>query len=181
MALPVAHGLLGATVAVLFQVRSTKSNVNAILAAAVLAISPDLDYVFYRTLNWGESWHRGFTHSAVFAVAAGTVGAILVGPPKTRSVVMYSLATLSHPILDAFVTELSGGVQLLWPFSDQRFRFGVFDYTNILSGGPSWLSVFMRAVRISLVELLVFGPVLVGSLWLRKRQLALAGTEKGRK
>lgn len=157
--------------------QSNRQSLKIILAAAVVAISPDLDYVFYRLLNWGEGWHRGFSHSAAFALAAGAAAAIVVGPPTIRSFVIYSLATLSHPILDALVTDHVGGVPLFWPVSDHLFRFGLFDYTNILRGDPSRRDVLMRALRISLAELLVLGPILVASIWLRKRQDPIIGKE----
>jgi hypothetical protein len=61
MSLPVAHGLLGATV-VAASIRgvSIKRDWRALLAGAAVAVFPDVDYVFYLGLSLGESWHRSF-------------------------------------------------------------------------------------------------------------------------
>ena len=166
MALPVAHGLLGAAVAALFQPKQVAERSHkTMITAALLAITPDLDYLFYRGLEWGESWHRSFSHSLLFAVVAGLLAGFLVGPVKTRSFVIYSLATFTHPILDAVISEDPSGVQLLWPLSDRVFSFGLGNYyDSVLRSHPTLGEVVWRVLAISAVELLVFGPILLGAI-----------------
>ena len=48
MPLPIAHGLLGATVVAALRPSSEPRTVKLLLTGALLAISPDFDYV----LNW---------------------------------------------------------------------------------------------------------------------------------
>src|SRR5690349_4456689 len=113
--LPVAHGLLGATiVASLQSARSEHRNTKDLLLGALLGISPDFDYVLNYLPGLGRGWHHGFTHSLVFGWFVG----LLVAYCRTfswKSVMVYSLAILSHPVLDYFFTE-SQGIELFWPF-----------------------------------------------------------------
>src|ERR1700682_5391413 len=98
MALPIAHGLCGAAAGAPFLPRLPfRQNVKTLLIAAGLGISPDLDYILYMVLDWGESWHRSFSHSLVFALVIGALTALLFGPFTTRFIVLYSLAIFSHP------------------------------------------------------------------------------------
>jgi membrane-bound metal-dependent hydrolase YbcI (DUF457 family) len=169
MALPVAHGLVGATVAaLLIPERHEGRRLRTILAAAIFAISPDLDYVLYRGLEWGEAWHRTFSHSILFALVAGGVAWLLVGPRSPRFFVIYSLAVVSHPLLDALVSQ-EGGVQFLWPLSDRMFRFGLIAYPNAFAGNPGIHTVIARIVEYSFVEMMVFAPILIFVLWLKSR------------
>src|SRR5918992_939754 len=97
MALPIAHGLIGASVAgLLAPQQTTAQNVKMILICAVLAVLPDFDYLFYQFLDWGESWHRSFSHSIVFSIIVGGLCAAAFGPFTTRLFLIYTLATLSH-------------------------------------------------------------------------------------
>jgi membrane-bound metal-dependent hydrolase YbcI (DUF457 family) len=170
MALPIAHGLVGATIgALLIPEEARKAKLKTIVTAAAVAILPDLDYVFYRVLGWGESWHRSFSHSIVFALAAGAMASIVVGPRRIRWFLIYSLATLSHPVLDALVSE-QGGVQFLWPWSERMFHFGVIAYPSVFEGNSGLHSVVNRIVKYSLVEVMVFAPLLVFVLGFKSRR-----------
>jgi membrane-bound metal-dependent hydrolase YbcI (DUF457 family) len=175
VALPIAHGLLGAAVAAPWLPRQQlRRNLTPLLVAAGLGICPDLDYVFYRVLDWGESWHRSFSHSVVFALVLGIVTAYVVGPLTTRFFVLYTLAIFSHPILDALISEFPSGVELLWPFSEHRFGFSVIDYPHIFGQSRETAAIVSRILLISLVEFLFFAPVLIVSLWLSNRTRLLA-------
>ena len=171
MALPVAHGLLGASVAVLFTERRTLEW-RTILTAAALAIAPDCDYVFYRILDWGEGWHRSFSHSLLFAIVAGVAAALIVGPRRNRSFWIYFLATLSHPVLDAVISQGPGGVEFLWPISRHLFRIGIVGYPSIFAGRPNVGELIIRVLEISAIELLVFLPLLMLATWFRNESAA---------
>lgn len=137
-----------------------------LLVAAVLAILPDSDYLFYKIFNWGEEWHRSFTHSIFFAVVCGSAVAIAFGKPSLMYFLVFTLATLSHPLLDAFVSE-GGGVQLAWPLSAHYFHFGLVQYPNLFKGQPSSLRILIRVLQYSLVEASIFAPPFALILWFR--------------
>ena len=172
MPLPVAHSLLGATV-VGALTPDPFNRKKELLLGALLGVVPDFDYLLNQLPNSSRGWHHGFTHSFVFALVLGTLTALCVGKLRVREVLIYSLATLSHPLLDFVVTE-SHGIALLWPFTDQRFK--------LLLPGPitySWRTTSFAAtvldlLKISLTELLIFAPVLCIVLWF-KRPKAEAG------
>jgi hypothetical protein len=79
MPLPVAHGLLGASVAAALRPPSQSRRWGALWAGAFLGICPDFDYA----LNWlrisGGGWHHGFTHSILFALSLGSLTAAVSG------------------------------------------------------------------------------------------------------
>jgi membrane-bound metal-dependent hydrolase YbcI (DUF457 family) len=165
--LPVAHALFGASVAAPYLPRGPlKGNLKTVLIAAGLGVFPDFDYLFYRVLDWGESWHRSFSHSLVFALVVGAVAAFVFGSFTTRFFVLYSLAIFSHPMLDAVISEYPSGVQLLWPFSKHMFGFALVDYPTIFGRSHETSAIVARVLLISLIELLAFTPVLIASFWL---------------
>jgi len=133
----------------------------------LLSICPDFDYL----LNWfrisGGGWHHGFTHSILFAISVGLITAMVLGERHVRSVILYSAVTVSHTLLDFMMTE-SRGVALWWPFTDQRYKLRLpnpIDYT--------WSSTSLREAtfdlfRISLVEVMIFAPLLLVVLLLKR-------------
>ena len=72
MPLPVAHGLLGASIAAALQ-PSESPRWRTLCVCALLGVCPDFDYA----LNWlrvsGGGWHHGFTHSILFALFIGSL------------------------------------------------------------------------------------------------------------
>ena len=166
MPLPVAHGLIGASAVAALLPLSRSRIAKPLLIGAVLAISPDFDYA----LNWLQisrgGWHHGFTHSIPFALVLGLVTIIVLKDWKARSFVVFSAAFASHALLDFLLTE-SMGVALWWPFTDQRYRLRL---PNPIEYSSVWEST-MDMIRVSLIELLVFAPVLLLVLLLRHRRV----------
>ena len=105
MPLPVAHGLLGASVAAALHQQSDSRRWKVLLTGGFLGICPDFDYA----LNWfrisGGGWHHGFTHSMLFALFLGLIAATVLGGSKVRSIVLFSCAAISHTLLDFLMTE----------------------------------------------------------------------------
>ena len=72
--------------------------------------------------------HRGFTHSIIFAVIFGALIAFVAdkflrtGISSLKLCLFFSLATLSHPLLD-MLTDGGPGVALFAPFSNERHFF----------------------------------------------------------
>ena len=144
MALPIAHGLLGASIAGLLAPSQTAGqNVKTVLICAVLAILPDFDYFFYQVLNWGESWHRSFSHSILFSIVVGALCAAAFGPFTTRLFLIYTLAILSHTLLDAVISEYPSGVQFFWPLSTRRFGFALIDYPTTFGRSRESYAIFV--------------------------------------
>jgi inner membrane protein len=113
-----------ATGVICSQLVTSPSRWWAALAGALLAVLPDLDYIF---IFWDRlafiRYHRGFTHSLValplFALAVALTGRALGGPRWFRPLFLLGLIVLaSHLLLDL---ATSYGTQILSPFSRHRF------------------------------------------------------------
>ena len=147
------------------------------LVLGALAVLPDVDVVAFRLGIPYEHplGHRGFTHSLLFAVAAGAVGAWVVLGRRVRSrdglgaVAILTLAAASHSFLDAF-TDAGLGVGLFIPLSDAR----IFFPWRPLSTSPIGVDAFFSGPALAILwnEMLwVWLPVLCLALAVRLRRL----------
>jgi membrane-bound metal-dependent hydrolase YbcI (DUF457 family) len=154
--LPVAHGLIGASVVAALLPLSRPRIAKPLLVGAILGISPDLDYV----LNWLHigrgGWHHGFTHSIPFAFVIGLFTIIVLRDGKARSFFVFTAAYASHTLLDFLITE-SQGVALWWPFTDHRYKLRL---PNPIEYDSLWEST-AHMIKLGLTELLLFAPVLL--------------------
>lgn len=101
---------------------------KAMLYGAIAGTIPDLDVLsryFVDTVTATE-WHRGFSHSILFAVLFAPIFGWLISKIERKSRATFKDWTklmfwglFTHPILDAFTTW---GTQLFWPF-DLRLAF----------------------------------------------------------
>jgi inner membrane protein len=96
-----------------------------IAAGMFVAMAPDFDTVAFKLgIAYADQFgHRGASHSLLFAVAIGLLGAALAPWLRTtrwRALLWLTCCTASHPLLDA-LTNGGLGVALLWPFSHARF------------------------------------------------------------
>jgi membrane-bound metal-dependent hydrolase YbcI (DUF457 family) len=80
-----------------------------------------------------------------------------------REALAYGLAYASHSVLDYSTTKLGGGVELLWPFSAERFGLGVVGLSELPSLMPS-----VGILKAALLELLIFAPLLACVLLARR-------------
>lgn len=100
------------------------------LIAALCAMIPDADVISFSlgVERGGIFSHRGITHSIAFAFVFGAVVAFFAEKYLKTTIsfpklfVFFSLATLSHPLLD-MMTDGGSGVALFAPFSNERFFF----------------------------------------------------------
>jgi membrane-bound metal-dependent hydrolase YbcI (DUF457 family) len=166
MPLPLAHSLIGATVAAALD-KGAEVRWRLLCLCGFLAVCPDFDYL----LNWLRvgrgGWHHGFTHSIVFAIFVGAITAVVCRWRSVRGYIVFSAATVSHTLLDYVITE-SRGVALWWPFTDHRYKLRIpnpIDYT--LSNSSLWEAT-VDVLRICLVELIVFAPLLLLVILLRR-------------
>jgi inner membrane protein len=120
---PLTQGLLGASFGQALYGRALGR--GALVWGALVGMSPDLDVVASPLSPMAEwLWHRGPTHSLLFAPVVGpAIGWLLwkwKGGRRRDWVGLCVVALVTHPLLDVFTTY---GTQLLWPFSRQRFAF----------------------------------------------------------
>lgn len=100
------------------------------ILTAVCSIIPDTDVAaFFLGIGYENMFgHRGITHSIFFAVLFGGLTTFLThkfletGIPLIKLFIFFTLATLSHPLLD-MLTDGGLGVALFAPFSNERFFF----------------------------------------------------------
>jgi membrane-bound metal-dependent hydrolase YbcI (DUF457 family) len=133
-----------------------------LLLGAVLANIPDLDFFFVWVVPLGVEWHRSFTHSIFFALAATVFVFAGTGLSRVRAVLAGGAALLSHGLLDYLTTRRGGGVELLYPFSDERLKSGIISVSEFERG-----FYFMEIIKSGLIELLIFTPIFLAVLWIR--------------
>jgi membrane-bound metal-dependent hydrolase YbcI (DUF457 family) len=154
MPLPIAHGLLGAAVVAVTHERTAVRRGWPLLVGATLALCPDVDFLL--------GAHRTYTHSLAFALGVTGVLRAALGRPRARAAAAYGLAFMSHGLLDYATTDQGRGVTLLWPLSAKWCKLGLVSFSEFHGGFP-----LMRVLERSLVEAVVFTPVLLTALFLR--------------
>ncbi|HEX8353001.1 MAG TPA: metal-dependent hydrolase [Pyrinomonadaceae bacterium] len=173
MPLPVAHGLLGASlVAAVLPRGAVRRYYLPLAAGALLANAADLDFGLVFALH-SRAWHRGFTHSFAFALLVCLFFLLRLGGRRAAEAAAYGLAYASHAVLDFATTKLGGGVELLWPFDAGRFALGWRGLSEIPSRLPP-----AEILKSLCVEFALFAPPLVVLLLLRRRA-ARAGAAEG--
>jgi inner membrane protein len=123
MPLPVAHGLLGASVVAAIHSQPNNRYFLPLLVGAFLANAADFDFAFVFLLH-SRAWHRGFSHSIIFALFVCLIFILFLGKRYIKEAIAYGLAYTSHAMLDYITTKEGGGVELLWPFSSERLVLG---------------------------------------------------------
>ena len=95
---------------------------KAMLYGAIAGTIPDLDVLsrFFVDTITATEWHRGFSHSIFFAIAAAPVFGWLISKVERKGEANFKdwswlmfFGLFTHPVLDAFTTW---GTQLFWPF-----------------------------------------------------------------
>ena len=164
MPLPTAHSLLGATIVALLHPQFKKNYAFPLFAGVVLANAADFDFAFVFLLG-AKDWHRGFSHSILFAVIVLLAFAAANKFRQIKVSVAYGLAFSSHFILDFITTKTGGGVELFWFFNKERFGLRWF----ALSEYPSKLT-FLEILGAILLELIIFAPLFGLVLYFRKNR-----------
>jgi membrane-bound metal-dependent hydrolase YbcI (DUF457 family) len=177
--LPVAHGLIGASVVAALRDSAQMGRWKWLAFGAFLGIAPDFDFALnWLRVSWG-GWHHGFTHSIPFALVVGLVTIIALRQWKVRSFLVFSAAYVSHTLLDYMLTE-SRGVALWWLFKNYRYKLRLpnpIDYTYSVD---SFNHAAIDLLKISLIELLIFGPILLAVILVRQvvNKRSQSGTEE---
>lgn len=174
MPLPLAHAFVGAAIAEMFLPAQAAHRRLKVAIIGCLAVVPDFDFIPVWFCGFSRDWHRGFSHSIAFAIAMGTPALLQRGSTWLRDMTVCALAVASHGLLDAGTTSEGRGVELFWPFSPHRVKLGLVD---IWEFSPDWIwpGEFARALVASALELMLFGPLLLGAIWLHRRVASSTG------
>ncbi len=161
MPLPIAHGLLGASLVALIHPQADSKNWKPPVWGFLLANSPDFDFAFAFLFGW-KDFHRGIVHSLFFAFLVGALIFVFLRRENWRIPMAYALAFLSHTLLD-FVAASDGAVHLLLPFDDNKYALGWFGFSELTRG-----FLVSDMLRFSLVEMLIFVPLFFIALRVKK-------------
>lgn len=162
MPLPIAHGLIGASLVAASRKGFTfRRDGLPVALGMLLGMAPDLDLFLSWGLGFGTKVHGGFSHSLVIALAAGAGLSIILKETSISRVLAYMAAAASHGLLDACTKKEFGGSAILWPFSNQKYKLGIFSnyefYPNPAS--QTWREMLEQAARIGLQEFLIGMPL----------------------
>jgi hypothetical protein len=80
---------------------------------------------------------------------------------------VFSAAFASHTLLDFLITE-SQGVALWWPFTDHRYKLRLPNPIEYTWNDASLWDAAVDIIKISLTELLIFAPVLLVVVLIRR-------------
>jgi len=165
--LPVAHGLIGAGVVAALRPSSEPGRWKWLALGAFLGIAPDFDFALNLLRRSRGGWHHGFTHSIPFALVVAVVGIIVLRQRNVRSFVIVCGAYVSHTLLDFMLTE-SRGVALWWPFTNQRYKLRLPNPIDYTWSDDSFSQAAVDLLKISFIELLIFVPILLAVISVRK-------------
>jgi len=168
MPMPVAHALVGASLNTSLSKSHQALSLKAIFLSILLAVCPDFDYALNFLRVGAGGWHHGFTHSLLFAFAIGFASWLILRDRRPETLFLLCAIVASHTLLDYLLTE-SRGVALFWPITDHRYKLNWFNPINYSWRTTSVLAASWDIARLCLLELLLFGPLLLIGLWLRKR------------
>ena len=161
--MPVAHSLVGAGLVAAVLPRAGAVRYWVPLAVgAVLANAADLD-LFLVLLFRSRAWHRGFTHSLVFALAVFLCLLVALGRRRARAAAAFGLAFVSHALLDFATTKDGGGLELFWPFSAERLGLRWWGLSELPSHLPP--AEILKALSL---EFVLFAPPLLFLILLRR-------------
>ena len=163
MPLPIAHGLLGASIIAAAHPQPRNRHLLPIVMGIFLANAADADFLLVWVFH-SKAWHRGFSHSIMLALIVGLGLMLSFGSQRIREALVYGVAFASHGIVDFLTTKEGSGVELLWPFSSARLGLRWFG----LSEWPSRLPA-LGIVKAVAFEFLLFAPLLALTVYLRNR------------
>jgi membrane-bound metal-dependent hydrolase YbcI (DUF457 family) len=153
MPLPLGHIAIGLATHEVGASRSAFSRWKVFAAIAVLANLPDIDVIFGLLLQWnGSAFHRGPTHSLLFALAMGALAARASGLwarlPRLGFRTCFALI-LSHVAADALLS--TSEVSFFWPLETHwsTGHSGWGDVVGMVLKGDAqdaWIAISAAAV-----------------------------------
>ncbi len=141
MTSPVGHGIAGLAGALLVPADSTRARLCLVALFVVSANAADFDFIPGILINDFNVFHRGPTHSIIFAFVWAALVWLVARRFSTRPVLLATLAGLfygSHLLLDYFGSDTRApfGIPLFWPFSDDYHVHGSAFFGGIRHGVP---------------------------------------------
>ena len=138
MPLPLGHIAIGLAAHEVGTTRSAFSRWKLFAAIVVLSNLPDIDVIIGLLFQWnGSAFHRGPTHSLLFALAFGFLAsraaAIWDRLPRLGFWICFSLI-LSHVVADALLS--TSAVSFFWPLE-----------TNWSTGHSGWRDVISMVLK----------------------------------
>lgn len=138
MPLPLGHLAIGLATHELSSDQSAFGRWKLFAAILILANLPDIDIIFGLLIEWnGSAFHRGPTHSLLFALAIGflasRVSGIWMGFPRLGFPICFALI-LSHVAADALLS--TSAVSWFWPLE-----------ANWSAGHSGWQDVFGMVLK----------------------------------
>ncbi|NET29238.1 metal-dependent hydrolase [Okeania sp. SIO1I7] len=128
-----------------------------------VAIFPDFD--FLPQLITGERFHRGITHTLIFAIGFSLIVGWLISyfrKSSFKKILLFTFIIYSSHLLLDLLTAGGSGVQLLWPLTDTFFKstISVFPAVHHSRG------VFDLSHFIFIAWELSYSVLIVSILWL---------------
>jgi membrane-bound metal-dependent hydrolase YbcI (DUF457 family) len=174
MPTPLGHALVGLTISWSTQAISRapsghRTGPSLAFLASLFAIAPDFDFVY-------QPIHRMMTHSIVAAIAATACAAVVAHRTKQERpwviAMVCGAAYASHLALDwlGSDTKQPGGIQLLWPFSDEWFLSSWHLFRPMHLGGFFGFQTMVSNVVSVLRELAILSPFAIGAWLLHARR-----------
>ena len=143
MPLPIGHTAIGlATYELSTNNNSALNNLKIFIFLTILANMPDFDVIVGLLIKWnGNAFHRGPTHSLIFALIMGFLASrawkFSSQIPRMRFDICF-LIILTHILADLFFT--SSPVSFFWPL-EVSWSSGYSGWNDVLT------SVFFRAYQ----------------------------------
>jgi inner membrane protein len=176
----VSHLAAGALCGAVYARKARAKPVPAMTAFALLALSPDLDFIALQIGSEGTLLdHRVMTHSLSFALVAGVTVGAWVGSRRRQWLVgsCVALALASHGLLDA-MTGNGPGPQLFWPFVPAPIQLA----WHPIPGAEFYQDYFTTAaVPLFAAEALLCVPILALAAWILWRPFPGVAEGHGRR
>ena len=184
MPLPLAHTVVGYSVAAATGVRFRRDTRTALLFSVVVANLPDIDYLPGVLNDTPVLYHRTAMHTLFAAALCALVVAAIVTRFRGRFSEILLLAFLvytSHLVADMIDWGGgNGGVPILWPASTAYYTI-VTPWTHTSGGAldfkrgadtTRWVHSFaaLGFLRALVLQALVFAPLLLPAWWIRSRR-----------
>lgn len=184
MPLPLAHSLVGYEFAAATGVRFRKHTVTAALFSLVVANLPDLDFIPGALANEPVLYHRAIAHTLPAAVLCGLIISAVVtrfGRRFGEIALLGFLVYSSHLFAD--MVHFGGGnigVQIFWPIDDGWYAIKtplmhtstpLLHFTRGQDSAGFFASFFsLSFLRASVLQALLFAPLLLPAWWIRARR-----------
>lgn len=156
----IAHALTGASIVVALHPKLSWNNLNPVFIGMLLAVCADFDLIIEWVFDVPDL-HRGITHSLFFSTIVGLTICFLLSPGHGREIAAFTLAYLSHPLLD-MSTSTTGGVKLFYPYSERYYHLGLTGIFELPVG-----SNITQILAWGKIELMFFLPILILVVFIR--------------